>query len=327
MKTLALTLLLFSHSLFAQYNNGEITTGNISSNQTPAPNGYTFSELQYDEATNDTNSQLGIPIDDSFDWSATDDFYIPNNEIWEISNVKFYIYLPNHQSEQCPISSYKIYFKENYNYTNTTNRTFTCEKSNVLRVHNSNMVENFEDSMFVNQIWEIFGQFDTVVLDKNHYDIIFQVSSPSPLWVHMPFVTILNSRGNPMGNIAYFTPDAGTSGSFPIYDYGYNNTPVGQDLPFIINYNSILGNEEQIRSLDNRISFSPNPVNNYLQIFVPDSFDKTQTTISVYALTGEKMMEFYDFMEKYDLSSLRPGNYIIIISDKKFMTSSKLIKR
>lgn len=107
MKNIFLTLAFFSITISCSengleglstveplnYKNGNLSTGKVSSTGLAAPQGYEFSEV---------NSPMGISpgslmycfylnVQEKARYYISDDFIIPNNEIWNINNISFNI--------------------------------------------------------------------------------------------------------------------------------------------------------------------------------------------------------------------------------------------
>lgn len=308
--------------LFAQYDNGPLSTGTTAEDGTPAPNGYTFSELQNDGT--DVNNTAGFTGDQAQNYMLSDDFRVPDGESWQISSVEMFAYKTDYAGS-CPIVSTNVYF---FDHLAGENHIFpqsisSCQNTQILRVFNSIMEEGtFDTNIPRRAIYKFTVPVSNVNLEPGYYSIRFQTQAGG---IHYyPAVTVPGARNSITEMPAQQSTDGGTNW-INIVDPGYSSNNAEQDFPFIINY-SALGTDEMM-SLDNRIKLYPNPAADHFSAFLPDNFNKNNLKISVKDLTGKVVLNFNQFQEEFNISSLPKGIYVITVTDGKNINTNKLIKQ
>ena len=76
--------------------------------------------------------------------------------------------------------------------------------------------------------------------------------------------------------------------------------------------------------LASTVKLYPKPVHNFLNL---DSSIKTITKVEVFSVIGEKVLEFYQNLEKMNVEDLSSGLYLIKISSNNFSFTTKFIKK
>ena len=316
-----LSLGLFAQ-LFAQFNNGPLSTGTTAENGVAAPNGYTFSELQSD-GTN-TNNIGGYTGNQAQGYMLSDDFRVPDGESWEISSVELFAYKTDYVGS-CPITSTNVFVFDHMEGENIIfpQSVSSCQNTQILRVFNS-IAESaiFDAEINRRQIYKFTIPVTNVSLEPGYYSLRFQTQAGG---MHFyPAVTVPGARSSITEMSAQQSNDNGVNW-VNIVDPGYTNTNAVQDLPFIINYSELGTNE--MMSLDNRIKLYPNPAKEHFSAFLPDNFNKNNLKISVKDLTGRVVMSFSQFQEEFNINSLPKGIYVVTVSDGKNINTNKLIKQ
>lgn len=316
-----LSLGLFA-SLFAQHNNGPLSTGTTAENGTSSPNGYTFSELQND-GTN-VNNTAGFTGDQAQNYMLSDDFRVPDGESWQVSSVELFAYKTDYVGN-CPIVSTNVFFFDHIHGSNVTfpQSVSSCQNTQILRVFNSIAeAATFDANLTRRQIYKFTLPVTNVSLESGYYSLRFQTQAGGTHFY--PAVTVPGARNSITELPAQQSIDNGVNWT-NILDPGYQDTSAEQDLPFIINY-SALGTNEMM-SLDNRIKLYPNPAKEYFSAFLPENFNKNNLKISVKDLTGKVVMNFSQFQSEFNISSLPKGIYVVTVSDGKNINTNKLIKQ
>ncbi|QOW11415.1 hypothetical protein Q73A0000_14110 [Kaistella flava (ex Peng et al. 2021)] len=75
------------------YNNGKLSTGTVSTTGLIAPQGYEFSEIR--PSSTPGISCFYLNFQEKARYSVSDDFVIPQNEIWNVKNISFYVINPD----------------------------------------------------------------------------------------------------------------------------------------------------------------------------------------------------------------------------------------
>src|SRR5690606_16870410 len=262
--------------VFAQYNNGPLSTGNTAESGAVAPAGYVFSELQSDQT--DTNNTAGLQGDQGQGYMLSDDFRIPDGESWVINSVELFAYKTGYLGN-CPIISTNVFF---FDHMEGETHIFpqsisSCQNTQMLRVFNSvKEAETWESMIMSRQIYKFTIPVVDVELEPGYYSIRFQTQAGGSHFY--PAVTVPGARNSITEMPAQQSSDNGLNW-INIVDSGYANIEAEQDLPFIINYSSLGTNE--MMSLDNRIKLHPNPAQDHFSVFLPDNFNKNNLKISV----------------------------------------------
>lgn len=159
---------------------------------------------------------------------------------------------------------------------------------------------------------------------------------PPNTWVHVEMTYNMTTGAmswvTPNESYTFATPPAGYS-LIPLLDVGqyrsYNINATGNSVAYnwaIDNINlqyvsSILGTSETSQ-LDSGFSVAPNPAVDVLKIY---SKEKIRSS-SVYDASGKKVMNGKNHSE-VDVSSLLPGNYIIVVELETGTRTAKFIKK
>ena len=321
-KTFTILSLGLFVQLFAQYNNGPLSTGNTAEDGTAAPAGYVFSELQSDGT--DTNNTGGYTGDQGQNYLLSDDFRIPDGESWQISSIELFAYKTSYVGN-CPITSTNVFIWDHLGGESVIfpQSISSCQNTQILRIFNSvKESATWEDMIMSRQIYKFTIPVTGVELEAGYYSLRFQTQAGGSHFY--PAVTVPGARNSITEMSAQQSSDNGVNWT-NIIDPGYSNTEAEQDLPFVINYSSLGTNE--MMSLDNRIKLYPNPAKEHFSAFLPDNFSKNNLKIIVKDLTGKVVMNFNQFQEEFNISSLPKGIYVVTVSDGKNINTNKLIKQ
>ncbi|MEQ1553114.1 MAG: GEVED domain-containing protein, partial [Ferruginibacter sp.] len=99
----ALSLLsIISAATFAQYSNGNLSTGATTNSGTAAPAGFTWSEVQL------TNASAGLSASVQNGFSVADDFVVPVGQTWTLTKVTFYAYSTGYAGATSPFNDTRV---------------------------------------------------------------------------------------------------------------------------------------------------------------------------------------------------------------------------
>lgn len=320
-KTFTILSLGLFVQMFAQYSNGPLSTGNVAANGTAAPAGYFFSELQSDDT--DTNNTAGFLADQGQGFMLSDDFRIPDGELWEINSIELLAYKTGYVGN-CPIVSTNVFIFDHLGGENVIfpQSISACQNTQMLRVFNSvKEAATFDEMIMSRQIYKFTIPVTGIELESGYYSLRFQTQAGGSHFY--PAVTVPGARNSITEMGAQQSSDNGVNW-MDIVDPGYTNVNMNQDLPFIINYSS-LGTKEMM-SMDNRIKLYPNPAQGYFSTFLPDNFNKSNLKISLKDLTGKVVINFNQFQDEFNISTLPKGIYVVTVTDGKNINTNKLIK-
>lgn len=321
-KTFTILSLGLFVQLFAQYNNGPLSTGTTAENGTMAPAGYMFSELQGDDL--DVNSTSGYTGDQAQSYMLSDDFRVPEGESWQISSVELFMYKTDYTGN-CPVASTNVFFFDHLNGENLIfpQAVSSCQNTQMLRTFNSvKEASTFNSDIMRRQIYKYTVPVTGVELEAGYYSLRFQTQAGGTHFY--PTVTVPGARNSITEMAAQQSSDNGINWA-TVVDQGYTAIDAEQDFPFIINY-STMGTDEMM-SLDNRIKLYPNPAQGYFSVFFPDNFNKSNLKVTVKDLTGKVVLNFNQFQEEFNIDSLPKGIYIVTVTDGKNINTNKLIKQ
>lgn len=335
------SLLLLGLKLNAQiYSNGPISTGATSISGVTAPTSYTWSEMQNTTGvTTQANATAGLPAyfntAGTLSYRLADDFIVPAGQQWDITSFDFFGYQAVYEGATPPIDQLRIQiFNVNPaspgatpiagNMTTNVYDVANSGNSFVYRIFNSLYPSGGQPTNSSRRIYRLRGNI-TATLAAGTYWVEYQVHPTDDTTIFFPPVTIVGSRGKVGANakihvVASTFPSDVIGWSTNILDSGTPTTApdVAQDLPFNIN-GTTLGIDTF--NLDTSISFSPNPVIDYLKL---KSIEKIKNTL-VYNVLGQIVLNtnFNNLEVELDLSILNSGSYFLKITTEN---SFKLVK-
>lgn len=294
------------------YSNGNLSTGaTATAANTPAPAGYTWSELQ---GTNTTLGSSGF-TDGTNSFRLTDDFVVPASQSWTISSVEVFCYQTG--SVTMPIDGLTVRIYNGSPDTGTllfgdatTNIFNAAGTADALMYRTGNTTTGT-----TRKIWKVKGNM-AATLNQGTYWIDYQVHAINNASVFFPVVTnagvLLEPGANAkQGNAGVYTAMA---------DTGSLNA---QALPFIITY-TVLGTSET-RQLDTRVVVYPNPTVDSFKLMLPPESLGAKTQIGIFDMSGKQLKNF-KISDSYDVKDLPKGVYLIKINDGKNIKATKLIK-
>lgn len=295
------------------YSNGNLSTGTTATAaNTPAPAGYTWSELQ---GTNSTLGSSGF-TDGTNSFRLADDFVVPAGQSWTISSVEVFCYQTG--STTMPIDALTLRI---YNASpDTGTLLFGDATTNIF-----NVAGTVDGLMYrtgnttagtTRKIWKVKGNI-AATLNQGTYWLDYQVHAINNGSVFFPVVTNPGVTLEPGANARQ-----GNAGVYTaLADTGSGNA---QALPFIINY-AVLGTSEALQ-LDSRVVVYPNPTVDSFKLTLPPESLGAKTQIGIFDMTGKQVKNF-KISEFYDVKELPSGVYLIKINDGKNIKTSKLIKK
>lgn len=333
-KKLFFAIGLIANFTFAQtYNNGNLSTGATSSSGTPAPAGYTWSELQNDTG-NTTESNRSSGFSASGESFLADDFIIPPGEQWQISFIDFFAYQPGYMGTTNPFVevTVKIYSSDPsfpgapIVYDGQSNRFVSGEDAMMYRIANTTVPATVNTSTD-RKIFKVKADIP-VTLGPGTYWIRYQITDATQFnqgnGASSPTVTIPGSRTLPSFNAKSFL--ISQNQWKPLIDKGnpLSAPDVNLDLPFIITYTSTsLGTNETVQ-YDNSVQVYPNPVKETFRI---SNIENLKVSNIVLIDMSGKLIRNLKVSEEYNVSDLPKGNYLLKIESDKTTKIAKLIKQ
>lgn len=319
MKTKLLSSAVFFGLLInaQSYSNGPLSTGALASDGTPAPSGYTWSELQ------PGNSTLGIAgyINANTNTRIADDFTIPNGEVWEITSVEIFAYETGEIA--LPFDRFNLRFFDGKPETGTVIAGDTS--TNILSISGSSTaymyrINNVDVPNLVRKIYKVKGIVDRT-FGSGTYWLDWQLHTYNNGAAFFPFVTTVGNN-KPNGNAVQLLTNATVY--TPAAD---SNSPnVNQAMPFIVNYNIRSLGTKETRQYDSRMIIYPNPTTEYFKLELPAELLGKKITLSVYDASG-KMVKTFKISETYNVSDLSKGIYLVKVNDGKNLKTVTLIKK
>ncbi len=232
------------------YSNGPLSTGTISNNGTPSPAGYTWSELQNNSSNNEvTNTDLGFPSysnSDGFAFSLSDNFTIPENDTWSLTNISVFAYSINRSAGLINDIKVRIWNKEpgttgaEVIYGDlVTNRFLSSSDTKTYRIQNT-LFDNGAAG-FQRNIFKINATVN-ITLPAGNYWLEWQTSASDSTVHFSPAVTLNNLRTKELSNGKMY--DFSIEKWYDVEDVGGPDSAavsnISQDLPFEITYDKVL---------------------------------------------------------------------------------------
>jgi len=331
---LLLTCLQTSHAQL--YSNGGFSTGLIAANGTIAPSSYSWSEAAAN-AGNATEANGTIGFSGFFhtettttNFSLADDFVVPANVVWNITDFSFYCYQTGYTGTVPPIDQLRIQLYNGDPSAGgtliagdmTTNVYDAANSSEALVYRTTNtFVPTPATAGTTRKIWKVRGNLTTSI-PSGTYWVVYQAHGTNNNSVFFPPVTVAGSRGIATANAKQLTVT--TSIWKSVLDSGNPDTApdVIQEMPFLINENTLSIDNSLVSS----IAVYPNPVQNFITI--SNVSDALINRIEITDLNGRLVKsEFSPSDSKINVTDLQTGMYLMkIISDKGFVVK-KIIKK
>lgn len=297
------------------YSNGNLSTGTTATAaNTPAPIGYTWSELQ---GTNSTLGSSGF-TDGINSFRLADDFIVPANESWAISSVEVFCYQTGATSMPIDGLTMAIYSAS----PDSGTLLFGNSSTNIFNVAGTvdGLIYRTGNTTAgtTRKIWKVKGNM-TATLNPGTYWLDYQVHATNNGAVYFPVVTnvgvVLEPGANAkQGNAGVYNPLSDTASG------------VSQALPFIITYVATNLGTSETRQLDTRVVVYPNPTVDSFRLMIPSESLGAKTQIGIFDMSGKQVKNF-KISESYDVKDLPKGVYLIKINDGKNIKVTKLIKK
>lgn len=298
------------------YTNGPLSTGAVLSTSTPAPLGYTWSEIQ---SPNNTLGSAGIyNTAMSTDFSLADDFTVPVGETWNLSSVDFFGYQTNYAGATIPIDAIRVQIWNGNPSIASSAVVFGNLTVNVLNATNSGnafMYRTGATAGTTRNIWK-FNANTTVSLTAGTYWIEMQVHATNDSSIFFPPVTVVNSPSNATWNAIQRNVTWAT-----LTDAASGNTVA---LPFNLN-GSVLSNENF--EFSSKVSLYPNPASNVITLV--DGFKSNSGTVQIYDVTGRLVKSVETSLNNettIEVSELQSGNYILKLKSENGIAVKKFVK-
>lgn len=210
------------------FANGNLSTGNQTSNFITAPPGYTWSEAQYPNITNGYNSAIANNV------TLADDFTVPAGQQWNISQIEFFAYSTGYTDTLIfPFNDVRIRIFDTDPTTGdpapivgnlTTNRFTSAASARIYRVSNNNV-------NLSRLIWSVKCNLPTSLRPGNYW-IEWQLGTISGVTSNFtPLNTIVGTFTQPDYNAWQHNLTAGSW--TPVTDA---NSALRQDIHFKIYY-------------------------------------------------------------------------------------------
>ena len=309
--------ILFGSLLNAQmYSNGNLSTGaTATAANTPAPIGYTWSELQL------TNTSLGASgfVNATSDFRLADDFVVPATESWAISSVEVFAYQTG--STTMPFNQLTVRILNGPPSSLASTVVYGDLTTNVMNIPGTTDGLIYRTANTVTgttrKIWKVKGNV-TKNLTPGTYWLDYQVHATNDGSAFLPLVTIVGVISPPGANAEQ--SNAGVYG--PLTDGG---SLTAQAMPFVITYVATSLGTSETRQLDTRVIVYPNPTVDSFKLQLPSESITSKTTVGVFDMSGKQVKNF-KLSESYNVKDLPKGVYMIKINDGKNIKAIKLIK-
>ena len=296
------------------YTSGNLSTGVTTTNNTVAPAGYTWSELQ------GTNTTLGVSgyVSATSNFRLADDFTIPAGEKWAISSVEIFAYQTGSTAQPFNQMNLQILSAAPNASPSVLFGDTTTNIMNVAGTVDGLMYRTASATVgTTRRIWKVKGNV-AITLNPGAYWLDYQVRATNSGNAFFPLVTNTGVVAEPGANA-----QQGSAGVYsPLVDTG-SQSP--QALPFIITYVATSLGTSETRQLDSRVVVYPNPTVSTFKLSLPSESLGTKTEVSVYDESGKKVKNF-KVSESYNVSDLPKGIYIIKVNDGNNIKATKLIK-
>lgn len=223
----AATIVIFSQSKAQTLINGNLSTGNTSSNGTTAPTGFNWSEVQ------NGNTSFGFGASIASNLALVENFTVPSGQIWNLTNLLVFAYSTNYSGATSPFNDFRVRI---YNTDPslgtatpifgdlTTNRFASSSSTNIYRIAYGTPGQT-------RLVWGIVGNLPTT-LNPGQYWIEWQLGTVTGVTSNFcPPSTVAGTISQP-GNNAW-QHNVQTNVWTPVVDQGSSTR---QDLPFVLNY-------------------------------------------------------------------------------------------
>lgn len=319
-----LAVTVFSITAFSQqaYSNGGLSTGATASNTaaTPAPMGYTWSELQKVGTVTSSTFGMGAIYNTAGTSNLTiaDDFVVPTNESWTLTSIDVFMYQTSYVGTTPPIDALRMRIHNGVPGVGsvvagnlTTNNYNVSGSSDALMYRISNATTGT-----TRKIWKAKGNLATS-LTPGTYWLEFQCHATNDGSIFFPQITPVGVNVNPAWNAKQSTSGSWTA----LSDAG---TSSGIDMPFIINYTATNLGVTEVRQFDNRIQIYPNPVAESFKLNLPN--DLKITHLELIDASG-RLVKKIKVSDQYDVSDLDKGVYLVKIFGNNTIKTLQFIKK
>lgn len=308
-----LTVLFGFTASFAQtYSNGPISTGAFAGDGTPAPAGYTWSQIQ------NANTTLGAGGSDTGTASfvVADDFVVPAGESWNITGVSGFAYQTNYTGTTSPFIGFRMAI---FNGVPGEGGTIVFGDLSANAYADATDANIYRIGTTINtarKIWKIDSEPISHTLTSGTYWLAYQVVTATAVAGWIPPVTIEGEDAPPGSNGRQRNTENVWA---PSLDGG---SGVTNAFPFEISY-SVLSTES---FSENSFDVYPNPVNNELNI-IGKGFDIL--SVAVKDLNGRviKSSNFDGNNAQINVQDLTAGVYMVTIKSNAGEVSKKIIKK
>lgn len=314
-------------TVFAQtYSNGPLSTGATSSGGTPAPSGYTWSEMPGTNGTIGTGAISNATNNNVI----ADDFVVPAGQTWQVSKIAGFAYQTGSAATPSPLNGFRAaIFTAMPTGATVGTPAFGDLTTNILGTATDASIYRITATAVgtTRRIWKLESSTVSYTLPAGTYWLAYQYTTTNAAAAFTPYVTIGGVPGAPGANAIQFIsnpPAPATPAWNPLIDTG---NPVGsqsepQAIPFEITY-SVLGTES---FSENAFEVYPNPVTDQLSI-VGKGFDIQ--SVAVKDINGRivKNANFESNNAQMNMQDLTAGVYLVTIKANEGEITKKIIKK
>ncbi len=299
------------------YTNGPIATGTLASDNTPAPAGYAWSELQAPNTTYGTSVMYRNVI--AIDYAIADDFVVPAGQVWNIASADFYCYQTGYTGTVPPIDAIRVRIWNGDPSLGTSTIVYGDMVTNVFNAANSADALVYRGNIpmtTLRKVWKINANV-TVSLPAGTYWIEHQLHDIGDLNLFSPPVTILNT----LSDASWNAKQRDNTMWSDIIDTGTNTQ---RALPFVLNGN-VLGIDSY--DLSDGIILFPNPASAIITI-AGKTFD-LDGKLEIFDITGRLIKQFttnHTDSLTVDVSGLKAGNYLLRLTIDNGIITKKFVK-
>ncbi|HLA55887.1 MAG TPA: T9SS type A sorting domain-containing protein [Flavobacterium sp.] len=311
--------LLKSNSYSQLYTNGPISTGAVSTSSSVAPTGYTWSEMQSPNIV----MGLGVYYSNSAAVSVglADDFVVPANTIWNLTNVNVFVYQYNYFGTTIPVDVLRIRIWNGDPSSPTSTIVAGDLTTNVLNASDSGEAFVYRTSANTSleyKIWKINASI-TVALPAGTYWLEYQGHASNNLSINSSPVTILNTLGNPTWNAKRRNDTTWTTQVDP----NSNNTMA---VPFELIGTALLSTTSN--EFSSKVTLYPNPATN--SITISDASNSIDGVIEISDMSGRIVKSIRSTVVNnltINISELTSGSYILKLQSENGVSTKKLLKQ
>lgn len=299
------------------YTNGPIATGTVSTNSTPAPAGYSWSELQLPNTSLGLSGHYNTALTVNF--ALSDDFVVPVGQTWNISSLDIFGYQTSYAGTSIPIDAMRVRIWNGDPSLGTSSIVFGDMTTNVLNTAGSGEEFVYRTALATGttrKVWR-FNANVAASLIAGTYWVEFQVHATNDAALFFPPVTILNTLSSPtwngkQRNVAAWAniTDGGSTNALAV-SFKLNGTVLGLDS----------------NDFSSQIEMYPNPVKN--DLYITNPILSSEYGIEIFDMTGRLVHTSkpdYILNLNINVADLKSGNYLLKLNTENGTAIKKFIK-